>query len=261
MQNKPNLTIIKIGGKVLNNPEALQEILSDFASIQGPKIIVHGGGSDATVLAQKLGLEAKMVNGRRITDAPMLDIVVMTYAGLLNKNIVAKLSALKTPAIGLTGADGNCITSSKRIHPEIDFGFVGDVQEVNHLFIHSILEQNVVPVFCAITHNEEGQLLNTNADTIASEVAIAMAKLYNVKLFYCFEKQGVLEDVDNEDSVIENINEKLYQDLKQKNAIHSGMIPKLDNCFYALQNQVSEIQIGLPKALNNTNVKRTSIRL
>jgi len=261
MQNKPNLTIIKIGGKVLNNETALNEILSDFVHIQGPKIIVHGGGSDATELAAKLGIEAKMVNGRRITDAPMLDIVLMTYAGLLNKKIVAKLSALGSPALGLTGADGNCIQSTKRIHPEIDYGFVGDVVQVNHSFINSILEQNVVPVFCAITHNNEGQLLNTNADTIASEVAIAMAKIYNVKLFYCFEKQGVLEDVDNEDTVIENINLKLYQDLKQKNAIHSGMIPKLDNCFYALQNQVSEIQIGLPKALNNPNVKRTSIRL
>nr|WP_317631720.1 acetylglutamate kinase [uncultured Flavobacterium sp.] len=261
MQNKPKLTIIKIGGKVLNNEAALNEILKDFSAIEGPKIIVHGGGSDATELATKLGLEAKMVNGRRITDAPMLDIVVMTYAGLLNKKIVAKLSALQSPAIGLTGADGNSIQSTKRVHPEIDFGFVGDVEQVNHLFIKSILDQNVIPVFCAITHNEMGQLLNTNADTIASEVAIAMAKLFDVKLFYCFEKQGVLEDIENEDSVIENINQKLYQDLKQKNAIHSGMIPKLDNCFYALQNNVTEIQIGLPKALNNANVKRTSIRL
>lgn len=261
MQNKPKLTIIKIGGKVLNNEAALNEILKDFSAIEGPKIIVHGGGSDATELATKLGLEAKMVNGRRITDAPMLDIVVMTYAGLLNKKIVAKLSALQSPAIGLTGADGNSIQSTKRVHPEIDFGFVGDVEQVNHLFIKSILDQNVILVFCAITHNEMGQLLNTNADTIASEVAIAMAKLFDVKLFYCFEKQGVLEDIENEDSVIENINQKLYQDLKQKNAIHSGMIPKLDNCFYALQNNVTEIQIGLPKALNNANVKRTSIRL
>ncbi|UYW00293.1 acetylglutamate kinase [Flavobacterium agricola] len=261
MQNKSQLTVVKIGGKVLNNPEALNQLLQDFSSITGPKVIVHGGGSDATEMAKILGIEATLVNGRRITDAAMLDIVVMTYAGLLNKNIVAKLSALGNSVIGLTGADGNSILATKRVHPEIDFGFVGDVQQVNAPFIHNLLQQNCIPVFCAITHNENGQLLNTNADTIASEIAIALTKYYQVKLFYCFEKLGVLEDVENEETVIQNLNAQLYADLKQKNAIHSGMIPKLDNCFYALKNEVNEIQIGLPKALNNSNVKRTCIRL
>lgn len=244
MQNKPALTLVKIGGKVLDNPVASAQILEDFSSINGPKILVHGGGNEASRLAESMGIQPLMVEGRRVTDAAMLDIVVMTYAGLLNKKMVAQMQSLGQNALGLTGADGNSILSVKRPFKNIDFGFVGDVVAVNATFIHNILTQNIVPIFCAITHDGQGQLLNTNADTIASQLAIALSELYNVKLYYCFEKSGVLEDVDNEDSLIKNINEKIYKNLREKNAIHSGMIPKLDNCFEALNKGVKSIIIG-----------------
>jgi acetylglutamate kinase len=242
--NKPVLTVIKIGGNVIDDPIALANVLNDFSKIEGPKLLVHGGGKEASRIAEKLGLKPEMIDGRRITDSDMLDVVVMTYAGLLNKKITAQLIALQNQAIGLSGVDGNLILSEKRKNAVTDFGFVGDVISVNGDLLFKLIEQNMVPVFCAISHDGKGQLLNTNADTIASEIAISLSKYYNVKLIYCFEKQGVLENSEDKNSVILNINPSDYKDLLEKNAIHSGMIPKLDNCFYALSKGVQNVIIG-----------------
>ncbi len=241
---KNNLTIVKIGGNVIDDALALSEVLNNFSKIEGAKVLVHGGGKEASRIAEKLGLIPEMVNGRRITDEAMLDVVVMTYAGLLNKKIVAQLSALKNTAIGFCGADGNLITSEKRKNSEVDFGFVGDVISVNGGLLFNLVEQGIVPVFCAITHDGNGQLLNTNADTITSELGIALSKYYDVKIVYCFEKRGVLANSEDDYSIIAKINQVSYKDLLEKGAVHSGMIPKLDNCFYALSKGVKNIIIG-----------------
>ncbi len=259
MKNK--LTIIKIGGNVINNDEALTSFLVDFASIKGLKILVHGGGKKASELAAQIGLTPKMVNGRRITDEANLDVVTMVYAGLLNKKIVAQLQQHNCNAIGLSGADANCIKAHKRIVKDIDYGFAGDVDEVNDSIIKVLLENNLTPVFCAITHDKNGQLLNTNADTIASEIASGLAKHFQVILTYCFEKNGVLKDVNDDDSVIENIDSKSYEELKNKNIIVEGMLPKLENCFYALNNGVAKIIIGNPTVIVNNNQQYTSLKL
>jgi acetylglutamate kinase len=261
MSNKKPLSIIKIGGNIIDNPTELSMFLSDFSKIEGNKILVHGGGKSATKMAQSIGLTPQMIEGRRITDKPMLDVVVMIYAGEINKNIVAQLQANNTNAMGFSGADGNLIQSTKRNHPTIDYGFVGDVQKVNTVLLETLINNGIVPVFCAITHDKNGQLLNTNADTIASELAIALSEVFEVTLNYCFEKPGVLFDAEDDLSVISTINQELYSKLKAEKAIHSGMIPKLDNCFNSLSKGVQKIRIGHHRMLKNDKAICTSIEL
>jgi acetylglutamate kinase len=205
---------------------------------------VHGGGKRATDYGKRLGIETKMVDGRRITDAQSLDVAVMVYAGLVNKNIVARLQAYNCNAIGLSGADANTIIAIKRPVKNIDYGFVGDVEVVNTKSIAQLIRADLVPVFCALTHDGMGQLLNTNADTIASEVAIAMSQTFDTTLYYCFEKKGVLRSILDENSVIKSINQESYQKLKQQNIVADGMLPKLDNSFHALNKDVQRVCIG-----------------
>ena len=253
------LKVIKIGGNIIDNDLALQHFLKDFATIESPKILVHGGGKLATKLAEQMQVEVNMVDGRRITDQDTLDIITMVYAGKINKNIVAQLQASNCNAIGFSGADGNTIVSNKRPVKTIDYGFVGDVKQVNTKTLNLLLNNNITPVFCAITHDENGQLLNTNADTIASEIAIGFASMYDIELYYCFEKNGVLEDVNNDDSVIENINTETYQTLIENEIIYEGTLPKLNNCFHAINHQVQKVCIGKSEMLFNTNNKHTTI--
>ncbi|NHF60676.1 acetylglutamate kinase [Flavobacteriaceae bacterium TP-CH-4] len=238
------LSIIKIGGNVIEGREALKQFLVSFAQMEGNKILVHGGGKLATRLATKLGIESKMVGGRRITDAQTLEVITMVYAGLTNKNIVAELQAHDCNAIGLSGADGNTIQAHKRPVKDIDYGFAGDVDGINTATISRLLSAGLTPVFCAMTHDGKGQLLNTNADTIASELAIGLSKSYKITLYYCFEKKGVLLDISNEDSVIEHIDSKKYQELATEGIIADGMLPKLENCFHALHHDVHQVCIG-----------------
>mgnify|MGYP000446618641 CR=1 FL=1 len=254
------LKIIKIGGNIIDSEVALQSFLSGFSNIKGPKILVHGGGKQATNMAEQMGVEVKMIKGRRITDAATLDIITMVYAGEINKNIVANLQSLTCNALGFTGADGNSIVAVKRPAKEIDFGFVGDVQKVNTDTLNVLLNNAITPVFCAITHDVKGQLLNTNADTIASELAIAFSDTYETELYYCFEKNGVLQDVDDADSVIENIDVSTYKKLLANSIITDGMLPKLNNCFYAIQHKVKKVCIGKPEMLFNSDSKFTTIQ-
>lgn len=240
------LNIIKIGGNVIDDDIQLEAFLEKFAAIPGKKILVHGGGKIATRIATKLDIEAKMVEGRRITDKPMLDIVTMVYAGLTNKKIIAALQKNQCDALGLSGADGNVIKAVKRPVKDIDYGFAGDilVDSVNALAIKKFLDAGFTPVFCAITHNGNGQLLNTNADTIASALATALAKHYDTSLIYCFEKNGVLLDVADENSVIENISSSEFDKLKERGIIADGMVPKLQNAFDAINKGVISVFIG-----------------
>jgi acetylglutamate kinase len=238
------LYVIKIGGNIVDDDVKLALFLKDFAAVTEKKILVHGGGKLATRIAGKLGLEQKMVDGRRITDAETLKVVTMVYAGYINKNIVAQLQANSCIAIGLSGADGDAILAHKREHPVIDYGFVGDVDEVNSSLLLSLLEKHFTPVLAPITHDGKGQLLNTNADTIAQETAKALSTDYNVHLIYSFEKTGVLSDVNDESSVIRSITPQSYNDLKAGGKIFSGMIPKLDNAFAALNSGVKKVVIG-----------------
>ena len=255
------VTLVKIGGNIIDDANELQQFLSDFSKIEGYKVLVHGGGKSATKMAKSIGLVPQMIDGRRITDAAMLEVVVMIYAGQINKNIVAQLQGHNTNAMGFSGADGNLIQSDKRNHPTIDYGFVGDVKSVNTPLLSTLLESGIVPVFCAITHDKNGQLLNTNADTIASELAIALSEVYDVTLNYCFEKPGVLYDAEDDSSVIDQINPNLYTKLKEEKAIPSGMIPKLDNCFNSLAKGVQKIRIGHHNMLKNTEAICTTIQL
>ncbi|WP_128330497.1 acetylglutamate kinase [Apibacter sp. HY039] len=261
MSDKTKLSIIKIGGNVIDDPLALSSFLKDFSKIPGFKILVHGGGKEATRLAGKLGVETIMVEGRRVTNEEMLDVAVMTYAGLCNKKIVAQLQDYDTQAIGLTGADGNSIRSEKRKSGRYNYGFVGDVVEVNSEWIKRLLDTEAVPVFCAITHDKKGQLLNTNADTIAQSLAVGLTTLFDVSLTYCFEKKGVLSDSNDDNSVLENLNFNLYEKLKSENIIHSGMLPKLENCFQALREGVKEIRIANPEILANPKALHTHVSL
>jgi acetylglutamate kinase len=254
------LKVIKIGGNIIDNEVALSSFLEDFAQLKSPKILIHGGGKLATKLAQEMNLEVQMNEGRRITDAKTLDIITMVYAGKVNKTIVAKLQAKNCNAVGFSGADGNSIISKRRPIQDVNYGFVGDVKKVNTNIIQVLLDNGITPVFSAITHDENGQLLNTNADTIASELAIAFANDYSTELYYCFEKNGVLKNIDNEDSVIENINTETYQTLLKTGIITDGMLPKLNNCFYALDHQVNKVCIGKPTMLFNENVTHTTIQ-
>lgn len=255
------LVIIKIGGNIIDDESKLASFLKNFAAIKGKKILIHGGGKLATKVAEGMNIQQQMVDGRRITDAETLKVVTMVYAGFINKNIVAQLQANSCNAIGLTGADGNAILAHKRGSSSplgvggIDYGFVGDVDYVNAALLNSLLQQNIAVVLAPITHNKEAQLLNTNADTIAQETAKAMSSLYETSLIYSFEKAGVLLDVEDETSVIKEINPAYYEELKNppsggKGAIFAGMIPKLDNAFAAVESGVSKVIIGKAEQLH-----------
>ena len=258
---KEQLSIIKIGGNIIEDETSLNAFLKLFANLKGHKILVHGGGKRATHIASKLGIESKMINGRRITDAETLEVITMVYGGLVNKNVVAKLQALQVDAIGLTGADINSIQSDKRPVKEIDFGFVGDVKKVASNAIDKLIKADFTPVFCSITHDGNGQLLNTNADTIASTIGVGMSQIYETSIYYCFELNGVLQDFNDKNSVIKNINSETYQNLLKKGIISDGMIPKLDNCFDALNNGVTKVHIGNTAMLTKENDNFTTITL
>ncbi|WP_210517809.1 acetylglutamate kinase [Hymenobacter terricola] len=242
---KRELKIFKIGGGIIDHESDLQEFLRLYSEISGPKILVHGGGKGASEMMKNLGIAPKMVNGRRITDAVALDLVTMFYAGKTNKQIVVALQSHGVNALGLSGADGNVIQAVKRPVREIDYGFVGDLSEasVNTNLIHQFLMLGLTPVFCPINHDGHGQLLNTNADTIAASVAKALSKQYAVALHFCFEKRGVLTDVADENSVITKINLADYAELKESGIIADGMLPKLENAFDALQFGVDKVII------------------
>lgn len=264
------LYVIKIGGNIIDDEAKLSSFLQSFASLFTPlqgmgasAILIHGGGKLATKLAAQLGVEQQLIDGRRITDAETLKIVTMVYAGYINKNIVAQLQAHGCNAIGLCGADGNIIQAHKRIHPTLDYGFVGDVDLVNTTLLKSLLDQDVNVVLAPITHNKQGVLLNTNADTIAQEIAQAMSQLYEVHLIYSFEKAGVLLDANDDATVIPAINPTSYAALKEKKLIFAGMIPKLDNAFTALDKGVHRVVIGKAEQLealvagtSGTSIKR-----
>jgi acetylglutamate kinase len=244
------LTIVKVGGKIVEDLESLKTFLKNFALIAGDKILVHGGGHSATTLAEKLGIEIKMTEGRRITDEEMLKVVTMVYAGLVNKNIVAQLQKLQIDAIGLTGADMNLILSDKRPVKEIDYGFVGDIKNINVPVLLELIKQNYLPVIAPLTHDGNGLLLNTNADTIAAEIAKALTFDYNIRLIYCFEKRGVLLNEADKESLIPNLDFELFREYKIKGIIQGGMIPKLDNAFRAINSGVKEVIITCASDVN-----------
>lgn len=237
--------VFKIGGNVVDNPDALDRFIREFASIKSPKILIHGGGKEATRLSKRLDIPTQMIDGRRVTDRDTLDVVTMVYAGLINKRIVATLQAVGCNALGLTGADADCIRATKRPANPVDYGFVGDINptDINDLYIEYVLRQDIVPVFCAITHDGKGNLLNCNADSVASSVAIATSRIAPVELIYCFERNGVLRDVDDPDSVISIITPSIYEDLRRDNIVADGMIPKIDNAFNAINRGVGSVTI------------------
>lgn len=237
--------VFKIGGNVVDNPDALQRFIREFASIKSPKILIHGGGKEATRLSKRLDIPTQMIDGRRVTDRDTLDVVTMVYAGLINKRIVAALQAVGCNALGLTGADADCIRATKRPANPVDYGFVGDINpsDINDLYIEYVLRQDIVPVFCAITHDGHGNLLNCNADSVASSVAIATSRIAPVELIYCFERNGVLRDVDDPDSVISIITPSIYEGLRRDNIVADGMIPKIDNAFNAINRGVESVTI------------------
>ena len=238
------ILIVKIGGKLIENEFLLNDFLEKFSILKFPKILIHGGGQKATKLCKKLNINVKIIDGRRVTNKKNLEIATMVYAGELNKKIVSKLQKLNCNSIGLSGADGNSIISKKRKNSKINYGYVGDIIYVNTKIIIELINNNLTPVFCAITHNNKGQLLNTNADSIASEIAINLSKKSKTKLFYCFEKKGVLQNINDENSIIKKIDWSDYKKLKKNKNISEGMIPKLENCFYAMENGVKHVRIG-----------------
>lgn len=246
------LTIIKVGGKIVEEQQSLNQLLNDFADIPGNKLLVHGGGRSATQIATQLGIETKMVDGRRVTDAEMLKVVTMVYGGLVNKNIVAQLQARHVNAMGLTGADLNVIRSHKRQPNPIDFGFVGDVDNVDGERLTQLISTGIVPIMAPLTHNGEGNLLNTNADTIAGEVAKALTPYYNVTLIFCFEKAGVLQDENDESTVIPHINAADFKQLVDDGTIQGGMIPKIQNALEAIDAGVKEVIITKVTAIDGS---------
>ncbi|MCB0607657.1 MAG: acetylglutamate kinase [Lewinella sp.] len=245
-----SLTVVKIGGKVLEDDRQLSSALADFAAVEGPKILVHGGGKRSDELCLQLGIEPKMVEGRRITDAPTLEIVTMVYAGLLNKKVTGLLQSVGCNAIGLSGADGNAILAHKRAKGQIDYGFAGDIDEVNSGMLAALLNTGLVPVLCSITHDGKGQLLNTNADTIATVTAAAMAANYRVTLKFCFEKAGVLRDPADDAAVIPMLNQADYARFREEGVINAGMIPKIDNALAAKRGGVNKVLICGVKAIS-----------
>lgn len=247
---KEKLTVVKVGGGIVEEEQSLVRLLSAFSAIEGHKVLIHGGGRSATKMATRLGIESRMVNGRRITDADMLNVVTMVYGGLVNKNIVARLQACGVDALGLTGADMNVIHSHKRPVKDVDYGFVGDVDAVNGSVLHDLIQRGIVPVMAPLTHDGEGHILNTNADTIAGETAKALAAYFDVTLIFCFEKKGVLRDADDEDSVIAHIDEEAFRRYVADGTIQGGMIPKLENSFDAIHAGVSKVIITLATAID-----------
>lgn len=241
------LTIVKVGGKVVDDPASLNAMLDDFRRITGYKILVHGGGAAATHLAEKLGIETRMVNGRRITDLEMLEVVTMVYGGLVNKRVVSALQARNCNALGLTGADLDLIRARKRPVTDIDYGWAGDIVNVNIRELRLLLAENVIPVVAPLTHDGAGMLLNTNADTIAARLAIELSNYFKVLLFYCFEKRGVLSDPLDENSVVGELSEAMFMEYQESGIISTGMIPKLYNGFNAIHNGVSEVLITNPE--------------
>lgn len=245
------ITIVKVGGAVVEDEAQLTQLLKDFAAIEGKKVLVHGGGRRATKVAAALGIESKMVNGRRITDADMLEVVTMVYGGLVNKNLVARLQAAGVNALGLTGADIDVIRSHKRpIKDGIDFGCVGDVEKANGQMLHTLINAGITPVMAPLTHDGQGHILNTNADTIAGETAKALAPYYDVTLIYSFEKKGVLSNPDDDNSVISEITREDFERYKADGTVAGGMIPKLDNAFDAIDAGVKRVIITLATAID-----------
>ena len=247
---KESLNIIKVGGAVVEDEKSLSGLLMSFSSRQGKKILVHGGGKIATEMADKLGVETQMIDGRRITSAEMLKVVTMVYGGLVNKNLVARLQALGVNALGLTGADMNVIMSVKRPVELVNFGFVGDVKYVNTKALVSLLEAGAVPVLAPLTHDKEGSMLNTNADTIASSVARALAEKYSVTLTFCSSIPGVLKDLSDPTSLIKTVAKKDFEPMVADGTISEGMIPKLQNAFDAINDGVSKVVITSPSDLS-----------
>lgn len=239
------IKVIKIGGNVIDNPIALKSFIKDFAKLSGPKVLVHGGGKEATRLSSRLGIETQMINGRRVTDRETLDIVTMVYAGLINKRIVALLQSEGCDALGLSGADGNVIKAKRRPADPVDYGFVGDISTdlINDAFISILLKKGLTPVFCAINHDGSGELLNCNADSVASAVAIACSRIACTDLTFCFEKAGVLYNIDDDNSVIPSITSSNYDDLRSAGTISGGMLPKIENAFKAISEGVNSVII------------------
>ena len=254
MNIKPTLQVVKIGGNVIDNPSALASFLQDFASLEGPKLLVHGGGKIATQMATSMGIESQMIEGRRITDEESLRIVTMVYAGWINKSIVAELQGLSCNALGLTGPDGGIVLSKKRAAEPIDYGFVGDIVSVNAVALSGLISAGFSPVFAPITADPSGQLLNTNADTMAQALAIALSASYQVTLTYCFEKKGVLLDPADDESVISSINPASFQELKDKGIVSAGMIPKLENALKAISAGVSVVRLCHAENLRKINI-------
>lgn len=256
---KERLTIIKVGGKIVEEPDTLAALLRDFSHIDGYKLLVHGGGRSATKVAADLGIETKMIDGRRVTDDDMLRVVTMVYGGLVNKNIVAGLQALGVNALGMTGADMGILLSNKRPVKTVDYGWVGDVKRVDGKVLSDLIHLGVVPVIAPLTHDGMGHLLNTNADTMAGETAKGLADYFDVHLVFCFEKAGVLRDENDDDSVVSEINRESYVELRDSGIVSGGMIPKLDNAFDAIDKGVAEVIItkasSLDDLLKGTHVK------
>ncbi len=239
------LNVVKIGGNIIDNPDALLAFLKDFAAMKGPKILVHGGGKEATRMSESMGIKANMIDGRRVTDRQTLDIVTMVYAGLINKRIVALLQSLGCDAVGLTGADGNAIPATRRKPTPIDYGFVGDIDpdKVSDKFIGVLISNGNVPVFCAICHDGSGSLLNCNADSVAGAVARGASRILPTRLTFCFEKAGVMTDLDDESSVIPLVTAETFPELREKGIVAKGMIPKLENALACAAAGVAEVRI------------------
>ncbi len=240
---KEKVRVFKIGGKVIDNEDLLRKFLFDFAKIEGKKILIHGGGKIATSISEKLGIPTQMVNGRRITDKDTIDVVVMVYGGLINKKIVAALQSLGCNAVGLSGADMNVVLAKKRPVVSVDYGFVGDVEQVNHEILGMLLHNDIIPVLAPLSHDGHGQMLNINADTIAAVAAVGLSRLFEVELFYCFEKAGVLMDQHDDSSVIKKVTPEYFVELTQKGVVSDGMLPKLENSFECIQNGVKKVII------------------
>lgn len=254
---KDKLTIIKVGGGILNDENIFEKFLYNFSKINEKKLLIHGGGIIASNYLIKLGISPKLVKGRRITDKKTLDIIIMTYAGLINKTIVSKLQKNNCNSIGISGVDCNLIISEKRKIKDVDYGLVGDIEKINGGFIKTLLCSNITPVICSLSHDGKGQILNTNADSVASYISKEMSIYYDVSLKYCFDKSGVLIDQKNTSSVLKNINLSYYKKLIKEEIIKDGMIPKLDNCFYALKNGVNSVSVGGHDIIKNNYTKVT----
>lgn len=249
---KEKITIIKVGGKIVEEEATLAALLDRFAAIEGRKVLIHGGGRSATRIAERLGIESRMVDGRRITDEATLQVVTMVYGGLVNKNIVAGLQARGVNALGLTGADCNIIKAHKRPAGKVDYGFVGDVENADGDMLSKLIEQGITPIIAPLTHDGKGSILNTNADTMAAETAKALAGLYDVTLIYCFELPGVMRNPDDDSSIIPSITAESYRTLLDEGVISGGMIPKMENAFNAIGNGVSKVIITRADAIDGT---------